>query len=334
MTRSESLQTGTTEFPRILLISQDGKAAFTLGLAAHSSFPGSHPNAIEYMQWDAAEKNFRFHEIVVKKISGMDRINTAVETCPDPNINPAIEICYRFKARNVRQLTEDDPKCFACHSTSNVRNNGSTPGTTGISIGSVKFKSKPNWDTYDSWGGMLGFNRDRICKGSIEAATFRKLMNLWNWQTNEDVRSVIEQLELQPPWVTATERPEDRITRWDTATTGGGANDGRIHFIFDPPHPTVVNEPLPTPEAPSINVDAAYAFNRLVPTAALSPVVRNDDFVVLQHTNTAGAGAIRFDPDEGRATNFFNNLYLGPEPAAHRRRNESEGTGNQHFCDG
>ena len=297
MTRSESLQTGTGEFPRILLVSEDSTKAFSLGLAAHSSFPGAHPNAIEYMQWDDAQKNFRFHEIVIKTIPGMDQIS------PGP---PPV---FRFPERPVRQLTEDDPKCFACHSTRNVRNRGTTPGTTGSPIGSVKFKSKPNWDTYDSWGGMLAFNRDRLYKGSIEAAAFRKLMNLWSWQANENVRAVIEQLALQPPWVTDTVRPQDRITRWDTAGTQGGANDGHIRFNFDPPFPAVANEPLPTAVA---NTAVDYTFVRTMPNATSSTIARNNDFVVLQHSRT-GTGS-RFGEDEGRGTNFFNNLYLGLNP--------------------
>lgn len=300
MTRSESLQTGTTEFPRILLLNQNATAAFTLGLDEHSSYPGAHPNLIEYMQWDGApdQKNFRFHEIIVARVPGLDEIGTGTGV-------------FRFRERATRGVSEDDQKCFACHSTSNVRNRGSLPGTTGNPIGSVKFKNKPNWDTYDSWGGILGFNRDRIYKGSIEAASFRRLMNLWTWQTNEAVRSVVEQLALQP----ATARPQDAITRWDTPATDGGANDGHIHFAFDPAFPTVTNEPLPASQVPPIDINAAYAFNRTMPTDTASPVVRNGDlnFVVLQHPNT-GVGASRFDPDEGRATNFFNNLYIGLNP--------------------
>src|SRR5690348_2797178 len=65
MTRSESLQTGTAKFPRILLPSANAQFTFTLGLATHASYPGSHPNAVEYMQWDPVQKNFRFHEIVL-----------------------------------------------------------------------------------------------------------------------------------------------------------------------------------------------------------------------------------------------------------------------------
>jgi Divergent InlB B-repeat domain len=303
MTRSESLQTGTGASPRIMLVSEDSKKAFTLSLAKRTSYPGSHPNAIEFMQWDDTEKNFRFHEIVVEAIPAMDPISMDV---------------FRFPARPMRRLTEDDPKCFACHSTKNVRNRGATPGTTGNPIGAVKFKSKPNWDTYDSWGGMLAFNRDRIYKGSVEAAAFRKLMNLWSWQNpnNEAVRSVIEQLELQPPWVTDNERPQDRIKRWDKAATvdptavEGGPNDGHIRFNFDPPYPIVQNEPLPTVGA---NVPVDYTFNRLEPNLTPSTVTRNTEFVVLQHSRNNTLEP-RQGLDEGRGSNFFNNLYLGLNP--------------------
>ncbi len=315
MTRSESLQTGTGGFPRIMLVSEDSTKAFTLGLVEHSSYPGSHPNAIEYMQWDDSEKNFRFHEIIVEEIPGLDEISPGV---------------FRFPARPVRQLTPDDPKCFACHSTRNVPNNGSTPGTTGNPIGSVKSKNKPNWDTYDSWGGMLAFNRDRIYKGSIEAAAFRKLMNLWSWQTNEAVRLVIEQLELQPPWVTDTVRPDDRITRWDTAGTEGGPNDGHIRFDFDPPYPTVENEPVPTVGA-DIPVD--YTFDRSIPNNTSSTVVRNLEFVVLQHLNNDDTG-MRFGEDEGRGTNFLNNLYLGLNPQRVADEMIPKGTASNIFATG
>lgn len=50
MTRSESLQTGTAKYPRLLLPSAKAERVFTIGLAKHASYPGSHPNAIEFMQ--------------------------------------------------------------------------------------------------------------------------------------------------------------------------------------------------------------------------------------------------------------------------------------------
>ncbi|WP_315814809.1 InlB B-repeat-containing protein [Paraflavitalea speifideaquila] len=56
MSRSESLQTGTAEFPRLLLPNANAQIVFTIGLVTHGSYPGSHPMAIEMMQWDATEK--------------------------------------------------------------------------------------------------------------------------------------------------------------------------------------------------------------------------------------------------------------------------------------
>lgn len=144
MSRSESLQTGTAEFPRLLLPSADGKHVFTIGLAAHTSYPHSHPSAIEFMQWDADTKNFRFHEIVVDVIRAKGMV-----------------------PERPRDVTQDDPKCMLCHSTGSM-----PPG------GARKVRGRPNWDTYDSWGGMMPFNRDRIYKGSVEAAAFRKLSTL------------------------------------------------------------------------------------------------------------------------------------------------------------
>src|SRR5262249_16414935 len=155
MSRSESLQTGTADSPRLLLPSPDARSVFTIGLTQHVSYPGSHPVAIEYMQWDGAEKNFRFHEIVLDPI-------------------PALGV---FPARS-RGVSIDDSKCTKCHSTQNVLNRSTFPGTTGITPGIVKAKGKPNWDSYDSWGGMMPFNRDRIYQGSVEEAAFRKIFNL------------------------------------------------------------------------------------------------------------------------------------------------------------
>ena len=183
MTRSESLQTGTAEFPRILLPSLDAKNVFTIGMVAHPSFPLSSPDAIEYMQWDETLKTFRFHEIVLKTIPPMGRLLG--------RIGPMVSI--------------DDSKCFNCHSTNNVRNRSTQIGTTGLPSVQlpyeiVKWKAKPNWDTYDSWAGMLPFNRDRLYPSTLEDAVFRKILNLWNWRGSvqkDNVRSVLEQLAMQ-----------------------------------------------------------------------------------------------------------------------------------------
>ncbi len=266
MSRSESLQTGTAEFPRILLPSANAQFVFSVGLAAHSSYPGAHPNAVEYMQWDAVEKNFRFHEIVLDAIPAMGSV-------------PA----------RVRGVSTDDSKCSKCHSTRNVLNATASPGTTGIPPGVIKAKNKPNWDSYDSWGGMMPLNRDRIYQGSVEAAAFRKLFNPWTWRANAAVGTLIEQLELQPPGVPAAHV----ITR-----TNGGSNDGHVNFAFDAA-PPVLTEPAPTGTDPAITT--AYAFNRLAGTGGATSVTRGGARVTLHHSNIPTS-------DEGRGVRFFDAL--------------------------
>ena len=137
MSRSESLQTGTAEHPRILLSSQNARSVFSIGPVPHASYPGSHPDVIEYMQWDEATRNFRFHEIILTAIPAMGTIPP-----------------------RSRHIEKDDTKCSSCHSTRNVLNRTGIPGTDGIPAGVIKTKNKPNWDPYDSWGGMLPF-KDR-----------------------------------------------------------------------------------------------------------------------------------------------------------------------------
>ncbi|MEO8961799.1 MAG: hypothetical protein ABI325_07955, partial [Ginsengibacter sp.] len=74
MTRSESLQTGTAESPRLLLPNINASSVFSIGVSQSTSYPGSHPDAIEYMQWDAVEKNFRFHEVILNNIPQMGAV--------------------------------------------------------------------------------------------------------------------------------------------------------------------------------------------------------------------------------------------------------------------
>lgn len=264
MSRSESLQTGTAAMPRILMPSANTQFVFSLGLATHSAYPGAHPNAIEYMQWDPAEKNFRFHEIVLAPVAAMGSV-------------PA-----RSRGVNI-----DDDKCTRCHSTRNVLNFTMDPGTTGDPVGLVKAKNKPNWDTYDSWAGLMPFNRDRIYQGSVEAAAFRKLFNLWNWRSNEPVRAVLEQLYLQPPGVPANHT----ISR-----INGGANDGHIVFGFDLFSP-IFTEPAISGSS-STTSSYGFANNTVLPATTYS---RGGDFLTLHHSGTPGS-------DEGRAVQFFDLL--------------------------
>lgn len=280
MTRSESLQTGTAESPRLLLPSANAQFVFSIGMTESSSYPGSHHNAIEYMQWDAAEKNFRFHEVILDNI-------------PQMGVVPP----------RVRMVSVDDSKCSKCHSTNNVINLSTYPGTTGITPGTVKFKNKPNWDANDSWGGMMPFNRDRIYNGSVEAAAFRRIFDLWTWRTNDGVRAIIEQLELQPPGVPAS----DVIQR-----TVGGPDDGHINFAFDV-SPPVLTEPAPVGSGSSITTN--YNFNGTASGASTS-VIREGQYVTLRHSSDVAATGIN---TEGRGTKFFK-LLGGSEGTFNQQR--------------
>ncbi|MGH9968096.1 MAG: hypothetical protein ACREBG_09730 [Pyrinomonadaceae bacterium] len=281
MSRSESLQTGTALSPRILLPSADGRFVFTIGMRQHSSYPGAHPNAIEFMQWDANKKNFRFHEVILVDIPVMDADGDGIGVI-DPR---------------PRAVRIDDDKCPRCHSTRNVLNPGSTAGTDGITPRSIPAKNKPNWDAYDSWAGMMSFNRDRIYQGSIEAAAFRKILNPWTWSTNAAVRQIIEQLRLQPAGTTAAHR----ITRYS-----GGPDDGHIRFAFDPalPSPPVSAEPAPSSSGmgDEATINTSYLFDRRAGMAgAETPVIRGGSFITLQHSAIA-------PNDEGRGVHFFDLL--------------------------
>lgn len=284
MSRSESLQTGTARAPRLLLPSASAANILTVGMVTHASYPGSHPDAIEYMQWDPAEKNFRFHEIVVKDIAAMG------DTLPDGT--------KRFPMR-PRGVSVDDAKCSKCHSTRNVHNNSPFPGTSGIPPGSVKVKNKPNWDAYDSWGGMLPFNRDRIYQNSIEATAFRHIFNLWNWRgsaENDSIRQIVELLELQPPHVASTS--PHSIAR-DTNKT---SNSDHIRFGFDS------LPPLATTASPSIG----YSFGGAAVPAAT--VQQGGRYVTLRHSNpmpdpgTSNDDYTAPSNDEGRGVQLFDLL--------------------------
>lgn len=298
MTRSESLQTGTARFPRVMLPSQDSRYVFTVGLAAHASYPGSHPNAIEFMQWDQNEKNFRFHEIVLAHIDTMGREN-------------------QFPVRE-RGVSVDEQRCTRCHSTRNIRNpDPSDSGTTGFPTGIVKAKNKPNWDTYDSWGGMLPFNRDKIFKGSVEAAALRKLLNPWTWSNDEPSRRIMEQLELQSnaPGTTPLYPASSVFTR-----INGGVNDGHLRFAFDL-GATVLSEPVP----PGSDVGpVTYRFDGQTSALAGTNVKRDSDAPVTLHafatpSSDEGRGVQLFDQlAGGDGGGNFNQLRIGNELANHR----------------
>jgi hypothetical protein len=288
MSRSESLQTGTAESPRILLPSRDAQFVFTVGISEHGSYPGSHHNAIEYMQWDPGTsarpvKNFRFHEIVLDRIAPMIPISGTSG--------------FRIPERD-RGVSVDDKKCSKCHSTRNVLNRSTYPATDGVPPRSVTVKNKPNWDAYDSWGGMLPFNRDRIYQGSVEATAIKRIFNLWNWRSsasNDSVRQIIEQLQLQPLHVSMTS--PHRIVR----NTDNTADDGHIRFGFDfPDPPAITTSTIPT----------EYPFGGISPGS--TTVTRGGRYVTLRHSNPQplpfNDDYLNPGSDEGRGVQLFDLL--------------------------
>lgn len=303
MTRSESLQTGTAKYPRILIPSEDARYVFSIGLAPHASYPGAHPLAIEYMQWDGADnqKTFRFHEIILADIARMGPYITrtpSVTTYPERN----------------RSITIDDRKCFQCHSTRNVLNETASLGTNGIPPGTVRVKSKPNWDAYDSWGGMTPFNRDRIYQGSLEARAFRKLFNLWNWRgsaLNDEIRRIIEQLKLQPDWV-MDEMPASphRIVR------NINQFDDTQHIVFGFDGLGALTPTITPPNYAPTSINTTYAFWES-PSPGMA-ILQGGRYVTLRHTKprqfpTPPIPAHNNDYtapnlDEGRAVRFFDAL--------------------------
>ncbi len=269
MTRSESLQTGTAKYPRIILPSADAQHIFTIGLSPHPSFPLAHPNVIEYMQWDPDSSNFRLHEIVLDVVPPMGVLG-----------------------ERRRMVIQDDPKCFHCHSTQNVINKSSHVGTTGIpSLARpneiVLSKAKPNWDTYDSWAGMLAFNFDKIFKGSIEEKAFRHILNVWNWrgtEKDEQIRKILHQLELQPE----DAHPEDQISR-------------NIDEVDNEEHLTIAFGRLPAPFERTTN----YNFGD--PAEAPTTFHQAEEpHIVLVHSENiggdAGRGSILWDRLGGQPT--------------------------------
>lgn len=288
MSRSESFQTGIAEAPRFLVPSTDAKNVFTFGLMTHLSYPGANPNAIEYMQWDGdpSVMNFRFHEIVLAPIPQMGTVSP-----------------------RTRGVLADDARCTKCHSTRNIHNASALPGTDGIPPGTVRVKNKPNWDTYDSWGGMLPFNRDRIYQGTVEAAAFRKLLNPWTWRANDDLRAFIELLHLQPAGVP----PTHAITRLEA-----GPNDGHIVFAFDSSPPVFTEPPPSTTSSSAVN----YTFNGMAGTGPSTTVGRGGAFITLHHTfdvsNDEGRGVHMFDLLGGLGPDHLNQHRIADEIATHQ----------------
>ena len=175
----------------------------------------------------------------------------------DPNIVEYMQFdnattSFRFHEIDLAagSVRMDDPKCMKCHS------------------------GRPNWDAYDSWGGMLPFNRDRIYKGSVEAAAMRHILNLQDKSLT--MKSILEQLIL----------PEPEITR---------RADGSIAFSFD--SGTIVIEP-PIDSASMETV--SYSFGEDPPSPPNQVGQGRTFFTIFHPTLRMG--------DEGRGVQQFDGL--------------------------
>ena len=139
---------------------------------------------------------------------------------------------------------------------------------------------------------MMPFNRDRIYIGSVEAAAFRRTLNVWTWENEPEVRAIIEQLHLQPPALPAGS--SDRIV-----AVSGGRYDGHIQFAFDAG--IVLNEaPISGPGY----IDTNYAFNNAPGIGFRTRAYQSsnfNDYVTLLHST-------RLTGTEGRGIRFFDLL--------------------------
>ena len=164
---------------------------------------------------------------------------------------------FRFHEIDLtqRRVSIDDHKCAKCHS------------------------GRPNWDAYDSWGGMLPFNRDRIYQGSVEAAAMRQLHVPWG--KNRSVRQILEQLKL-PAGITRLQ---------------GGILDGLIQYQYE----TAAGDlTLYEPELSSLGLDGPIDVNYPVPGIS-TQVYQNGKRFVLKNSSPSGG-------DQGRGVDLFDNL--------------------------
>lgn len=178
----------------------------------------------------------------------------------DPNVIEYMQFdsaAQRFRFHEINltagTISIDDAKCVKCHS------------------------GRPNWDAYDSWAGMVPFNRDRIYQSTVEAAAIRSLLNPWN--KPDSFRTVVEQLNLPP----------------GAARRSGGLFDGILTYPFDAPPEAVLIEPATDPALATENV------TYFDPPAPATAVPQGGGFLTVHHTAIPGS-------DEGRGVRLFDKL--------------------------
>lgn len=151
---------------------------------------------------------------------------------------------------------------------------------------------RPNWDAYDSWGGALPFNRDRIYKDSAEDVAMKRLL--------KDLRidPIIRELDLPAIGV---DLPSNR----GPYTTGGGMLrdcNGDVTIIFDYNDAGTTVNPVRVTYEQSERGRVTYPKAGSTPTVA--DVKQGGPFLTM-HTTTQV-----IDPDEGRGVAMFDQLSI------------------------
>jgi hypothetical protein len=130
--------------------------------ASTQSSTATQPRVI--IQSKASDQVFGFELDHAKSTGGTDK-NTIIEYIQWDNAMKK----FRFHEINLttKQVSVDKGSCARCHSTGlQADGNGEGPSWP---------YPRPNWDAYDSWGGALPYNRDRIYKG-VEALAMQALL--------------------------------------------------------------------------------------------------------------------------------------------------------------
>jgi hypothetical protein len=133
---------------------------------------------------------------------------------------------------------------------------------------------RPNWDAYDSWAGMLPYNRDRLYEGSIETAAFTTLLK----KLRND------------PLVSRLDLPKGFSTTCDGDVTVTQFNG---KYVVDP---------LLTKPVPYVQDGMGGPLNGLkFPGDKQQNVNQGGKYIVLHHSK-------KTNPDEGRGVALFDNL--------------------------
>ena len=168
---------------------------------------------------------------------------------------------FRFHEIDLRKpaplsrVSIDNPKCLHCH-------------------GGSRDNLRPNWDAYDSWGGMLPFNRDRVYEGSVEETAIKRILNTTQ---SPDLAPIIGQLSL----------PEG-ITR---------AGDGSITINYR------------SSESPSTTEnDYLFAGSPASVPPAGSPVPQGGPYLTIDQATDSSTEDVDGNPDQGRGIELFDEL--------------------------